>query len=504
MRRILITGASGYIGGRLLRALEARASRNEESETLQLRCMARRPENLRGRVAADTEIVAGDVADPASLRSALTGVETAFYLIHSMAEAEAFVEQDRIGAANFADAASAAGIKRIIYLGGLGSGGELSRHLASRQEVGRLLRDAGIPTIELRASIIIGSGSLSFELIRTLVSKLPIMITPRWTQTLAQPIAIEDVIDYLVASIFLPVDTSRVFEIGGADQVSYGELMREYARQRGLKRWILPVPVLSPRLSSLWLGLVTPVYAGVGRKLIDSLRNETILHDQEARRVFGISPRGYAEAIRRALINEDSEFAATRWSDALSATPHARGYGGVRFGNRLVYSQALQVTCGPAQAAAPIMRIGGDRGWYFANWLWQLRGILDLIVGGPGMRRGRRDPETLSVGDTVDFWRVEAVEASRLLRLAAEMKVPGRAWLQFEINATRQGSEIRQTAIFDPAGLFGLLYWYASYPIHLVVFNSMLRRIATASAEGRDARAGDGSGRSRSSEIVHK
>ncbi len=503
MRRILITGASGYIGGRLVKALEKRHTPNVPGEDVQIRCLARRPENMRGRFSAHTEIVAGDVTDIVSLDQALDGIDTAYYLVHSLAEGERFFELERRGASNFANAARKAGVKRIVYLGGLGSGNDLSPHLASRQEVGQILHDSGISTIELRASIIIGSGSLSFEMIRALVSKLPVMVTPRWTRTLAQPIAIEDVIDYLVAAISLPPDTSGVFEIGGADQVSYGELMREYARQRGLKRWIIPVPVLSPRLSSLWLGLFTPVYAGIGRKLIDSMRNETIVRDHKAREVFAIKPRGCAEAIHRALINEDSEFAATRWSDALSATPHPRSYGGVRYGNRLVYSLTAQVDCPPAQAALPIMRIGGDRGWYFADWIWRLRGFLDLFAGGPGMRRGRRDPEMPGVGDTVDFWRVEAVEPNRLLRLAAEMKVPGRAWLQFEINPTAGGSEIRQTAVFDPAGLFGLLYWYGSYPIHLVVFNGMLRRIAKAAREGESAIPVKKSGRSHVSGIVH-
>ncbi len=483
MRRILITGASGYIGGRLVQALEKRYRSDDPDGAMQICCLARRPENLRGRFSKRTEIVAGDVTDIDSLEKGLSGIDTAYYLVHSLAEGRRFSDLERKGAANFASAARKAGVKRIIYLGGLGDGHDLSPHLNSRQEVGQILRDSGISTIELRASIIIGSGSLSFEMIRALVSKLPVMVTPRWTRTLAQPIAIEDVIDYLVDAISLPPETSGIFEIGGADLVSYGELMREYARQRGLKRWILPVPVLSPRLSSLWLGLVTPVYASIGRKLIDSMRNATIVRDQRARQVFAISPRGYAEAIRRALSNEDSEFAATRWSDALSATPHKHSYGGMRYGNRLVYSLAAQVDCSPLQAAAPIMRIGGDRGWYYANWLWRLRGFLDLLFGGPGMRRGRRDPEVPGVGDTLDFWRVEAVEPNRLLRLTAEMKVPGRAWLQFEINPTASGSEIRQTAVFDPAGLLGLIYWYASYPIHLVVFNGMLRRIASQARE---------------------
>jgi uncharacterized protein YbjT (DUF2867 family) len=396
-----------------------------------------------------------------------------------MGSTGAFEEEDRAGALNFGRAARAAGVRRIVYLGGLAREDDaLSPHLASRLEVGRILRESGVETIEFRASIIIGSGSLSFEMIRALVERLPVMTTPRWTRSLAQPIAVEDLVDYLLAAMDLPPEGSRVFEIGGADRISYSGIMREYARQRGLLRFILPVPMLSPGLSSLWLSLITPVYARVGRKLIDSVRHETVVRDPSALAVFPLRPRGIREAIARALRNEDHEFAETRWSDALSARGPIRSFGGVRFGPRLVDSRSVRVPVPPAAAFAPIRRIGGPTGWYYADWMWRLRGFADSVCGGPGLRRGRRDPEHLATGDALDFWRVEAFEDDHLLRLAAEMRVPGRAWLQFEVVPDGEGARILQTAEFDPAGLSGLLYWYAIYPLHDLVFRNMLRAIA--------------------------
>ena len=475
---ILLTGASGYVGGRLRRALEADGRR--------LRCLARRPEYLRPRVAERTEVVAGDVLRPETLLPALQDVHTAYYLIHSMASSRDYTANDRRGAEAFARAAREAGVRRIVYLGGLGEGERLSRHLASRQEVGRILRESGVPTVEFRASIVIGSGSLSFELVRALVEKLPAMVTPSWVDSPTQPIGIEDLVSYLVAALERPETESVVYEIGGPDRVSYGDLMREYARLRGLRRVMMPVPMLTPRLSSLWLALVSPVYAQVGRELIEGVRNPTVVRDQRALRDFRIRPRGIREVLARALVNEDLGFAATRWSDALSFRHVARGWGGVRFGSRRVDSRAAWVACAPERAFRPLARIGGDVGWYYGNRLWRLRGLLDLAAGGPGLRRGRRDADSLSPGDTLDFWRVEAVEPGRLLRLAAEMRLPGRAWLQFEVTPEGGGSVIRQTALFDPVGLGGLLYWYALWGIHRMVFAGMLRNIARAAEKTVD------------------
>ena len=455
-----------------------------------VRCLARRPEFLRARAAPTSEIVAGDCLDRESLDRAMAGVGAAYYLIHSMGSPGEFESADREAAKNFGEAARKAGVQRIIYLGGLGDPDRsLSTHLRSRQEVGEVLRASGVPVIEFRASIVIGSGSVSFELIRALVERLPVMITPRWVSTPAQPIAIEDLVEYLVLALDLPGSESRVFEIGGADEVSYVGIMREYARQRGLRRLIIRVPVLTPRLSSLWLGLVTTVYARVGRKLIDGVRNPTVVRDPAALQAFKVRPRGLREAIERALHNEDQEVAATRWSDALSSGIEPRSWGGVRLGSRIVDFRVAKVRVSPSVAFRPIHRMGGQNGWYAANFLWRLRGFLDLLMGGVGLRRGRRDPENLAVGDVVDWWRVEAIEPDRFLRLSAEMKLPGRAWLEFEVEEEGSNSVIRQTAIFDPLGLAGLLYWYGLFPLHQWVFKGMLRGIVKASGADRSAAA---------------
>jgi uncharacterized protein YbjT (DUF2867 family) len=469
-RLILLTGATGYVGGRLLKVFETGGYK--------VRCLARRPEFLRARVSSSVEVAGGDVSDKHSLKQAMRGVHAAYYFVHSMGASAGFEELDRRAARNFGEAARDAGVKRIIYLGGLGESKEdLSPHLRSRHEVGDILRESGVEVIEFRASIIIGSGSLSFEMIRALVERLPVMITPRWVSVLAQPLAIGDLLEYLVAAIHIPVDGNRIFEIGGSDQVSYGELMREYARQRGLRRIMISVPVLTPRLSSLWLGLITPLYARVGRSLIDSMRHPTIVRDKISLQAFDIRPKGVREAIESALKNEDKEFAETRWSDALSWVESRGDWGGVRFGARLVDLRVAHVEVPAEIAFKVISRIGGAKGWYYGNWLWRVRGFLDLLVGGVGMRRGRRDPRSLRVGDVLDFWRVEAFEHNVRLRLAAEMKVPGRAWLEFEVEGDETNSTIKQTAIFDPVGLWGLAYWYILYPVHELVFRGMLKGI---------------------------
>jgi uncharacterized protein YbjT (DUF2867 family) len=482
---VLLTGASGYVGGRLLHRLRATGHR--------VRCVARRPDVVRERAGADVEVVAGDVLDRASVDRALDGVDVAYYLVHSMGSTGSFEEADRQAALNFGAAARAAGVDRIIYLGGLGSEDEqLSAHLASRHEVGRILRESGVPTVEFRASVVIGSGSLSFEMIRSLVEGLPVMITPRWVNVLAQPIAIDDLLTYLVQALDLPASACRVYEIGGADRVTYADLMREYARQRELRRAMIPVPVLTPWLSSLWLGLVTPLYARVGRKLIESIVHPTVVRDDVALSTFDIRPVGVGEAVRRALAGEDAEFAATRWSDAFSTAGDPPSWGGSRFGSRLVDSRVVSVPVPPVAAFRPIQRIGGETGWYAWNWLWRLRGFLDLLAGGVGTRRGRASADALRIGDTVDFWRVEAVEPGRLLRLAAEMKVPGRAWLEFEVTGDDTSSTIRQTASFDPVGVFGRAYWYSLYPVHHLVFGGMLRALARAAVEEETPVAADG------------
>jgi uncharacterized protein YbjT (DUF2867 family) len=465
---ILITGATGYVGGRLVHRLEADARHG-------VRCLTRRPEALAGRISQQTEAFAGDALDPASLGRAMQGVDTAYYLIHSMDASGDFESIDRTAAENFARAARTAGLRRIVYLGGLGGGGGLSSHLASRQEVGQILRSSGVATIEFRASIVIGSGSASYEIVRALVESLPVMVTPRWVETAAQPIAIEDVIEYLLAA--LDYHGGAIFEIGGEDRVSYAEIIREYARQRGLRRRLLRVPLLTPRISRFCLGLITPVYGRVAGAMVESLRNETVVHTTAALEAFSVRPRGLRDSIARALVNEDRDFAETRWSDALPRAQPLR-WRGTAFGRRLVSSRVIQVHGPPAAAFGPIKRIGGRTGWYASDWFWRMRGLLDTLRGGVGLRRGRRDPIDLRVGDTIDFWRVERFETDRLLRLAAEMKIPGRLWLQFEVDPDeRCGVQIRQTTVFDPAGYVGLAYWYLFSPVHHFVFGSMLRGI---------------------------
>ncbi len=478
--RILLTGATGYVGGRLLGVLEAQGYR--------VRCLVRRPDEFQSRGNAATEIVQGDVLAPDTLGPAFDDIETAYYLIHSMGSTGEFEAAEQEAARNFADAARRAGVRRIIYLGGLGhTEDELSAHLRSRQAVGEVLRSSGVPTLEFRASVIIGSGSLSFELIRALVERLPIMVAPKWVSVPAQPIAINDVLEYLVAALDLPTAQYQVYEIGGADQVSYADLMRAYARQRGIALRMIPVPFLTPYISSLWLGLITPLYARIGRKLIESIVHSSVVHDTAALDRFDVRPMGVEEAIRSAIANEDHDFATTRWSDALSSGGQSPTWGGVSFGSRLVDSRTVNVAVARAEAFAPILRIGGETGWYGWNWLWQMRGFLDLLVGGVGMRRGRRSPTSLRVGDALDFWRVELLEPARL-RLAAEMKLPGRAWLEFEVTGDATTSTIRQTAMFDPLGLWGRAYWYLLFPMHQLVFGGMLRGIASAAVSQADSR----------------
>jgi uncharacterized protein YbjT (DUF2867 family) len=475
---VLVTGATGYIGGRLVPVLE--------SAGVRVRCLARQPVALSSRVSAKTEVVAGDLLDPASLDRALTGIDVAYYLVHSMGAHGDYRETDRTAARNFGEAARRAGVRRIVYLGGLATGNEaFSKHLRSRIETGQTLRQSGVPVVEFRASVVIGSGSLSFELIRALVERLPVMVCPRWVATLGQPIAIDDVLAYLAAALQLPDGESRTFEIGGADQASYGDVMREYARQRGLRRVMISVPLLTPRLSSLWLGLVTPVYARVGRELIEGLKNRSVVTDPAALAVFPVKPIGLGDAIDRAIRYEDRTFALTRWSDARSAGGATAAPPDTRFGSRLIHRREVHVAVDADRAFAPIAKIGGNQGWYYATWLWRIRGAMDLLLGGVGMRRGRRDPDTPAVGDALDFWRVEVYEPGRRLRLAAEMKVPGRAWLDFEVVPDDHGALVHQTAVFEPAGLPGLLYWYGLLPVHAVIFGGMLRRIALRAHSGR-------------------
>ncbi|MBR61126.1 MAG: NAD(P)-dependent oxidoreductase [Dehalococcoidia bacterium] len=468
---VLITGATGYVGGRLLKRLEGRK--------LSIRCIARNPEYLMPRIDSNTEVIPGDVLDSQTLGLVMKNVTTAFYLIHAMGKSKNFEHDELLGARNFGYAAKQAGVKRIIYLGGIINQDEqLSPHLRSRKAVGEALRESGVEIIELRASIIIGAGSASFDMIRALVERLPIMLMPRWVSTPAQPIGIKDVLDYLEESIEIDTQGRTIFEIGGSKALSYRSMMEEYGLQRGLRRLMIPVPVLTPRLSSLWLGLVTPLYARVGRTLIDSIKHSTVVRDHAARSIFKITPMSPEDAIRLALKHEREEIEQSNWADAVSSSGIPMRWGGVRLGSRIVDMRKINVNASREQAFRPIRLIGGDSGWYYGNWLWRFRGWMDLLVGGVGLRRGRRYPNKITTGDYLDWWRVNLYEKDHRLVLEAEMKTPGRAWLSFEVKQTNQGCQIIQTAAFQPVGLLGLAYWYCLYPIHSVMFRGMLNGIA--------------------------
>jgi len=468
--RVLVTGATGYIGGRLVPRLIAAGH--------DVVCLVRHPGRVAGRDWGDVEVLKGDVLDRASLDAAFRGVDVAYYLVHSMAEGErGFEERDRIAAKNFGDAASEAGVQRIIYLGGLGvDNNELSSHLASRQQVGDVLRESGVPITEFRAAIVVGSGSISFEMIRYLTERLPVMITPRWVTTRCQPISIENVLNYLTGCLGIPESVGRTFEIGGPDVLTYGDMMREYAAARKLRRFLIPVPVLTPRLSSYWVDLVTPIPASYSRPLIEGLRSEAIVHDQSARDVFKIDLIPYAEAVRRALERTRLGEVETYWAGA-----QVRVRAGVTTSSEkgmIVEERRVESKAPPQAVFNAFSGLGGKRGWLYADSLWKIRGLMDRLVGGVGMRRGRRNPDMLRPGDALDFWRVEAVEPGRAVRLRAEMRVPGSATLEFEAMPREDGGTLLiQTASFDPRGLAGLAYWYALYPIHQRMFSGMARAI---------------------------
>jgi uncharacterized protein YbjT (DUF2867 family) len=452
-----------------------------------VRCLVRHPSYLKDRVGPETEVVNGNVRNMDTTVEALDGVDTAYYLVHSMGSGKRFEDQDRQAARNFGEAALAAGVRRIIYLGGLAQGADQSPHLRSRLEVGEILRQSGVPTIEFRASIIIGSGSLSFEMVRTLVERLPIMITPRWVRSMAQPIAVEDVIQYLLEAADVPLEGSAVFEIGGADKVSYEGIMRECARLRKLRRIMIPVPLFTPKMASYFLAVVTPLYFNVGRKLVASVKYDTTVQNQDkVHAYFSVRPKRLAEAMSRAFAKEDKEFAVTHWSDALAEEGNEHYLWGVAFGHRRVDSYKRIFKYRPEEVFKVIQHIGGENGWYTYRWMWWTKGFLDRWFGGVGLRTGRRDPYDLRIGDAIDFWRVEKLIPNRLLLLFAEMKLPGRAWTFFEVKPHKKGSQVRITAVFDPRGIWGRLYWYTVSPYHYLVFTGMLKGVARAVEQNRE------------------
>ncbi len=491
MAQVLVTGASGYIGGRLVPELLEAGHR--------VRCLARTPSKLDDQVWRDqVDVAEGDVTDRATLDRALQGIEAAYVLVHSMGGKAAFDEEDRKAAATFRDACTDAGVQRIVYLGGLGRDDDpkLSRHLQSRHEVGRVLADGPVPVTELRAAIIIGSGSASFEMLRYLVEVLPVMTTPKWVDNRCQPISIRDVLAWLVAAIGPPdaggtIDREdHVYEVGGPDVSTYREMMQTYAEAAGLaRRRIVVVPVLSPSLSSRWVGLVTPLPTGLARPLVESLINEVVVvHEPPADAPRPADLLSFRDAVDLALQRSSDLQVATRWSDAnlpgrspadpLPTDPDWAG------GSLLVDAQTVTTSAPPAAVYATVAGIGGNRGWYVTPFLWNVRGWVDKLVGGVGMRRGRRHPDDLWVGDSVDFWRVEAVEPDALVRLRAEMKLPGEAWLQWELAPTDEGgTRLDQQAIFYPRGLLGRLYWYTLVPFHKLIFARMAHKIADAAED---------------------
>jgi len=474
MEKILVTGATGYIGGRLIPPLLESGYR--------LRLLVRDPQRLQDRPWQDrVDIVRGDVLEPHTLPPAMKGIDAAYYLIHSMSSSGDFHQRDLRAAANFSRAAQQAGVQRVIYLGGLGDPeSDLSDHLASRQETGRELASHGVSVTEFRAAIIVGSGSISFEMIRYLTERLPVMICPRWVYTRVQPIAVDDVIEYLSSALEIPESAGRVIEIGGQDVLTYAEMMQTYAEIRDLKRLLVPVPVLSPGLSSHWVHWMTPVSASITRPLIEGLKNEVIVRDDLAEELFpAVQPISYRSAVEKALDNLSADQVETRWSDALSSSQGDRQP--VQLENRegmIIERRELSVTASPPAVYGVFSCLGGERGWLYFDWAWRLRGVIDRLLGGSGLRRGRRDPEHLRCGDAVDFWRVEEVKPGRSLRLRAEMKLPGRAWLEFQVKPRADGaSQLSQTAFFAPKGLAGFLYWYILYPVHGLIFSGLIRRI---------------------------
>jgi uncharacterized protein YbjT (DUF2867 family) len=481
-RPILVAGATGYIGSRLIpRLLEA---------GYPVRALARAPAKLADRPWSrhpDLEIVRGDLLDRASLHRAAAGCRAVYYLVHSMNPGVAdFAATDRTAADNLVAAAAAAGVERIIYLGGLGDEqASLSHHLRSRSEVGRILAAGRVPVTVFRAAMIIGSGSASFEILRYLVDRLPVMVTPRWVGTRCQPIGIRNVLQYLVACLEVPETTGQSFDIGCPEILSYRQLMRIYAEEAGLrKRLIIPVPVLTPRLSSYWIHLVTPVPAALARPLAEGLSSPVVCRETRIRELIPQPLFDCRTAIRLALERLREQQVESTWFDAGSIPPAEWSIPGDPFwAGGAVYQDARRVVIDaePAQVWQAVSRIGGSSGWYYADWLWQLRGWLDRLVGGIGLRRGRRNQNELNVGDALDFWRVAGLNKSVSLLLAAEMKLPGQATLSFELLPLAAGrTELRQIARFLPRGLFGLVYWWLVAPFHNYVFNGMLRGIAAS------------------------
>ena len=468
--KILVTGATGYIGGRLVPLLLEKGH--------QVRVMVRDPARAAGRSwSSQVEIVRGDVEDPSTLVGAVSGVDAAYYLVHLMGTGADFVQRDRAAAHNFVEAAK--DLDHLIYLGGLlPEAVDISDHLSSRAEVGEILR-AALPATEFRAGPVIGSGSASFEMVRYLTERLPAMIAPKWILNQVQPIAVRDILQYLVLA--LDRGPSGIYNVG-TDPLTFKGMMQEFAAVRGLRRLIIPVPVLAPRLAALWVGLVTPISNRLAVPLIEGVTHPVVADTSRALKDFPeVTPLSYRDAVARALRQTTENAVATRWSNALGNTP---GFELTQEEGLIREIRRFHTTASPEATFRAFASLGGATGWLFWNWAWSLRGLMDQMVGGPGLRRGRRHPTDLEPGDAVDFWRVERVEPPHLLRLRAEMKVPGRAWLQLESEPEGDGTMLIQTAIFEPFGLAGQLYWNLLYPVHKIMFSGLAKRLAKRAESG--------------------
>lgn len=482
-QRVLVTGATGYIGGRLIpELLEAGHS---------VRAMARTPSKLTDRPwVDDVDIIEADATNPDDVARAVDEIDVVYYLVHSMGSDGDFAKTERSTASTFANACHASGVRRIVYLGGIYPDDEqLSHHLESRHRVGEILLNSGVSTIVLQAAVILGSGSASFEMMRYLTERLPAMIAPKWVTNRVQPIAVRDVLRYLVAAATIPDDLNRAFDIGGPEVLTYRDMMQRYAAVAELpKRLIVTVPVLTPWLASHWVGAVTPVPSGLAKPLVGSLIHEVVCKEHDIKRYIPDPAEGlltFEAAVRLALTRVADRTVITTFgsaggaADTLPEDPDWTG-GDVYFDvkERLVNADR-------ATTWTVIESIGGDKGWYSWDFAWQVRGVLDQLIGGPGLRRGRRHPTTLRIGDEVDFWRVEHMERGRMLRLRAEMKLPGRAWLQFTLDDDSSPDKVNATqrAIYYPKGLLGRAYWFAVLPFHGIVFNSMISNIANRAEE---------------------
>lgn len=475
-KRCLVTGVTGYIGGRLVPELL--------DQGYDIRVLSRDASRLQGRRWIDkVEVVEADVLKPETLPAALEDIDVAYYLIHSMTGNgdSDFHDRDMQAARNFGDAAKAQNVNRIIYLGGLGNPEDkLSQHLSSRQKTGETLRASGVPVTEFRAAVVVGSGSKSFEMVRYLTERVPMMICPTWVYSNVQPIAIRNVLQYLVLAVEKPETKNEIIEIGGSSVITYADMMRIYAQINGLKRILIPVPVLSPALSSHWVHWMTPIPASLARPLIEGLKNDVVVQSDKAQKLFPeIDPFSYKKAVELAMARIDTEEVETTWNDSLISSKGDERPVVLETKQGLNIERRIRkVNASQHDVFQTFTSLGGDKGWLTFEWAWKLRGIMDRLVGGVGFRRGRRHPQNLRVGDALDFWRVEAIKPDELLRLRAEMKVPGRAWLEFQAIQTGDQTKLVQTAYFAPKGLGGLFYWYGLYPFHSLIFSSMIDHIA--------------------------